>query len=78
MVLDADQHLLKEQSARLAVETERRRLAAVEADREVRVLDKLDERRRADHQKLQHRSEQTQLDEVASNRHRPLQTTQYH
>ena len=36
---------------RLAVEVERRRLAVVEADRAVRVLEKLDERRRAEHRK---------------------------
>lgn len=71
MVLHAQQQLLKDQAARLAVEVERRRLALVEADRAVRVLDKLDERRRAEHRKQQERSEHRLLDEVASTRHRP-------
>lgn len=70
MVLHAQQQQLKDQSARLAVEVERRRLAVVEADRAVRVLDKLDERRRAEHRKQQERLEHRLLDEVASTRHR--------
>jgi flagellar export protein FliJ len=68
-VLYAQQNLLKEQAARLAVEVERRRLAVVEADRAVRVLDKLDERRRDEHRKQQERAEHRQLDEIASTRH---------
>jgi flagellar export protein FliJ len=68
-VLYAQQNLLKEQAARLAVEVERRRLAVVEADRAVRVLDKLDERRRDEHRKQQERVEHRQLDEIASTRH---------
>ncbi|MEX2091762.1 MAG: flagellar FliJ family protein [Pirellulales bacterium] len=70
MVLHAQQQQLKDQAARLAVEVERRRLAVVEADRAVRVLDKLDERRRAEHRKQQERLEHRLLDEVASTRHR--------
>jgi flagellar export protein FliJ len=70
MVLRAHEHQLTEQAARLAVEVERRRLAVVEADRAVRVLDKLDERRRADHRRQQQRWEHKQLDEVASIRRR--------
>jgi flagellar protein FliJ len=68
-VLYAQQNLLKEQAGRLAVEVERRRLAVVEADRAVRVLDKLDERRRDEHRKEQERAEHRQLDEIASTRH---------
>jgi len=69
MVLDAEQKVLADQAHRLAVEVERRRLAVVEADRAVRVLEKLDERRRAEHHKRQERIEHRQLDEIASTRH---------
>jgi flagellar FliJ protein len=71
-LLQAQVKLLAEQSARLAVEVERRRLVAVEADRDVRVLEKLDERRRADHQREQERWENKQLDEVAATRPKGL------
>jgi flagellar export protein FliJ len=73
-LLQAQEKLFAEQSARLAVEVERRRLAAVEADRGVRVLEKLDERRRADHRRQQERSDNKQLDEVASARPKGLDT----
>jgi flagellar export protein FliJ len=69
MVLHAQQQQLKDQASRLAVEVERRRLVVVEADRAVRVLEKLDERRRAEHRILQERNEHKQLDEIASARH---------
>src|SRR3990172_2647244 len=53
MLLHAQGQQLAEQASRLEVEVERRRLALVEADRAVRVLDKLDERRRAEHRRQQ-------------------------
>jgi flagellar export protein FliJ len=71
MVLHAQASTLKQQADRLAVEIERRRLAVVEADRAVRILDKLDERRRAEHRQQTERAEYRQLDEIASTRHRP-------
>lgn len=71
-MLQAQEKHLAEQSARLAVEVERRRLIAVEADRGVRVLEKLDERRRADHRRQQERLENKQLDEVAATRPKGL------
>lgn len=74
MVLHAQQKLLADQAHRLAVEVERRRLAVVEADRAVRVLEKLDERRRAEHRKRAEQIEHRQLDEVASTRYRPNQS----
>jgi len=67
-LLQAQEKHFAEQSARLAIEVERRRLAAVEADRGVRVLEKLDDRRRADHRREQERWENKQLDEVAATR----------
>ncbi len=74
MVLHARGNLLQQQADRLAIEVERRRLAVVEADRAVRVLDKLDERRRAEHRLHQQRAEHRQLDEIASTRHRSRTT----
>jgi flagellar protein FliJ len=71
-LLQAQEKHIAEQSARLAVEVERRRLIAVEADRGVRVLEKLDERRRADHRREQERLETKQLDEVAATRAKGL------
>jgi flagellar FliJ protein len=65
MILDAQGKQLQEQAARLTVEVERRRLALVEADRDVRVLDKLDERRHTEHRQQQARRDAKILDEVA-------------
>jgi flagellar export protein FliJ len=59
---------LAKQATLLAAETERRRLSLVEADREVRVLEMLDERHRREHDRQQQRLEIKQLDEVAMNR----------
>lgn len=69
IVLQAQDRQLKDQAAQLAVEIERRRLAVVEADRAVKVLEKLDENRRAEHRKNEDRREAKQLDEIASIRH---------
>lgn len=51
----------------LAAETERRRQLLIEADREVRVLEMLDERHRKEHRQKQQRIEMKQLDEAAIN-----------
>lgn len=66
LVVHARQQMLQDQAARLAVEVERRRLALVEADRAVRALEKLDERRHDEHRQHQARVAQKELDEVAS------------
>ena len=71
MVLDAGEKQLVEQSLRLAIEVERRRLAVVEADRSVRALELLDDRQRREHARQQRRLEVKQLDEVAITR-RPV------
>ena len=63
---EAQAKVLAEQAAKLAEEVERRRVALVEADREVRVLDKLEERQRKQHQIAAVRAETKLLDEVAS------------
>ena len=64
--LEAQSKVLAEQAVRLAEEVERRRVTLVEADREVRVLDKLEERQRAQHKIGAIRAETKLLDEVAS------------
>jgi flagellar export protein FliJ len=56
---------LAKQATLLAAETERRRQALVEADRDVRVLERLDERKRREHDRRTQRLEVKQLDEVA-------------
>jgi flagellar export protein FliJ len=65
MILRANEQHLARQSQQLAAEVERRRLAVVEADRSVRVLDLLEERQRREHSRQQQRREVKQLDEVA-------------
>jgi flagellar export protein FliJ len=49
----------------VAAETERRRQLLVEADRDVRMLELLDERYRSDYDLENRRQETKQLDEVA-------------
>jgi flagellar FliJ protein len=66
LALEAQAKVLAEQAAKLAEEVERRRQAVVEADREVRVLDKLEERQRTQHRMAAARAETKLLDEVAS------------
>ncbi len=64
-VLRAQQATLKEQETVLSAEIERRRQNAVEADRQVRVLDKLHDHQREQHQQEASRLETKVLDEVA-------------
>jgi flagellar FliJ protein len=68
LLLEAQARTLAEQAARLAQELEVRRQAVVEADRQVRVLDKLRERRRELHARAAQAAEAKQLDEIASTR----------
>ncbi|MEX2308484.1 MAG: flagellar export protein FliJ [Pirellulales bacterium] len=56
---------LAKQGALLSAEIERRRQLLVEADRDVRVLELLDERHRREHDRRQARLETKQLDETA-------------
>lgn len=67
LLLKARAQELAKQATLLAAETERRRLALVEADRDVRVLEMLDERHRREYDRRQQRLETKQLDEVAMN-----------
>lgn len=66
LVLRANEQELSRQEKLLAVEIERRRLALVEADREVRTLELLDERHRRQHDQRRQRLEAKQLDEAGS------------
>jgi flagellar export protein FliJ len=65
LVLRAQQQAVEKQSAMLAEEVERRRQSLVEAEREVRVIDKLDERLQAVHRANQQRADTKRLDEIA-------------
>src|SRR5262245_32840448 len=65
VVLKSREQELARQKDLLAVETERRRQAVVEADREVRALELLDERHRTQHRREEQRKEIKQLDEAA-------------
>jgi flagellar export protein FliJ len=56
---------LRQRKSRLVEETERRRLALVEADRQVRVLEKLRKRQLAAHRIEELRREVKTLDEIA-------------
>jgi flagellar FliJ protein len=61
---------LTKQAILLAAESERRRQMLVDADREVRVLEMLDDRQRAEFSKQQQRLETKQLDDLATQRWR--------
>lgn len=65
--LETQIQTMVDQVRTLQEEIERRRLALVEADREVRVLDKLDERRFAEHRLAAQRAEAKVLDEIGTN-----------
>jgi flagellar export protein FliJ len=66
LVLRARGQQLTQQMAQVAAEVERRRQSVVEADRQVRVLEKLRERQMRAHADAQLRQEVKQLDEAAT------------
>lgn len=66
MLLTVKRLQVSEQISQVEGECERRRLALVEADRSVRVLEKLRERREADYRRQAERLETRQLDEVGN------------
>ena len=70
LLLKAQGQELAKQAVLLAAETERRRLTLVEADREVRVLEKLDERHHRAHIRDEQHVETKRLDDVATVRWR--------
>ena len=65
LVLQAQARVLAEQAAQLAQEVDNRRAALVEADRQVRVLDKLEERQRQQHEQQAQAVQAKQFDEIA-------------
>lgn len=65
-ILRAQQETMQGQIKLLATEVEKRRLVVVEADRQVRVLDKLEERQRAEHRQMLQRVEINEMDEIGS------------
>src|SRR5436190_2363256 len=65
VVLTAQRRQLATQITQVEAESERRRQALVEADRQLRVLEKLRERQAAAHQKEVARQEVKQFDEMA-------------
>jgi flagellar FliJ protein len=70
LLLKAQSQELAKQAVLLAAESERRRQTLVEADREVRVLELLDERHRRAHDLDAQREETKRLDDVATVRWR--------
>jgi flagellar FliJ protein len=65
LVLAAQRRQLVAQIAQVEAESERRRQVLVEADRQVRVLEKLREKQATAHRRQAERLEAKQLDEVA-------------
>ncbi|MCA9230401.1 MAG: flagellar export protein FliJ [Planctomycetales bacterium] len=65
-VLRSQQKTMQDQIQLLTPEIERRRQAVIVADKEVRILDKLEERQRAEHRHLRQRAEISELDEIGS------------
>jgi flagellar export protein FliJ len=73
LLLKAQSQELAKQAVLLAAESERRRQVLVESDREVRVLELLDERHQREFKREQLRQETKLLDETATNRWRMKQ-----
>ncbi len=71
-VLRAQQSTMEKQSGLLEAEIEKRRVALTEADRNVRLLEKLAEKHEAALEHERSRVANAQLDEAAAVRHRPL------
>lgn len=66
VILRAQRGVIEAQQKQVGQEVERRRLALVEADREVRVLEKLRENKYAEHEQREYRRDQKLMDELAS------------
>lgn len=64
--LEGQRMSMSEQSATLEIEIEKRRIALAEADRQVRLLDRLEDRQRAEHERNRLASEMKRLDEAAA------------
>lgn len=64
-VLRSQLHVFEDQALRVAEEIEHRRQALIEADREVRILEKLREKQQSRHNEEAARDEMKELDELA-------------
>jgi len=64
--LRRQQTTMREQAAMLDAEVQRRRQTVMEADQQVRVLEKLKLRQRTEYQLQQQRAEMKEMDEIAS------------
>ena len=69
MLLKLQQREIEQQQEQLQVEVERRRQALIEADRELRVLEKLQEKKMAELLAHEQKLESRHLDEVASRKY---------
>lgn len=67
-VLQTERQVIAEQASRLAHETERRRAAVVAADREVRVLEKLQDRQETRHRQQELKDEVKELADITGRR----------
>ena len=76
LVLAARATQLQGQLAQVVAESQRRRLALVEADRQVRTLEKLRERQAKAHRTAEERQESKQMDELANLGYRLAQEVQ--
>lgn len=75
LILRAELQQLASQRAQVETEIQRRRQVLVEADRQVRVVEKLQERKLAEHERLEDAAEVKLLDEmgsIAANRNREV------
>ncbi len=70
LVIFAQLRQLAAQREKVGVEIERRRQALVEADRELRILEKLRERHSHEFRRMEEKAELRQLDEIALQRRR--------
>jgi flagellar export protein FliJ len=70
LMLRSKQQLLTQQAQELAAEVDRRQQILAEANRDVRVLEKLEERHATRRREAEEKREQQILDEVAGRRHR--------
>lgn len=68
LLLESQERSLAEQAVQLAEEVERRREAVVEADRQVRALDKLRERQHDEHRRTALSLEAKRLDDIGTMR----------
>ena len=68
LLLRAQTQQLREQQQHVDVEIERRRQALLEADRELRALEKLRERQQDEFRRMEHRRQMRELDELVLQR----------